>query len=694
MKTDNRQIEFDNPEEIKAFSNRIENMLKKEKKSLVARETWVNILRSIPPILAPWTSRGLEYLAGYTGIVSGSQYLNETKNFMEDSEYRAIGNKLSVSFINEVDETMPEIEREAKNADYLKTSIQRLSNNAIRFIRAKTQFKGGFFGIGISLAAMSLPALSGLVTSGLIAGMTTLGTTAGIAASAGLITYISTNSTLRKRRKKLITANKDLISAYSNSEKAKTAALSNTAFKTTTYSDNSSIQRLEKTLKEEDGVYKNFLSFFKRSTQNISLINLGINLGVLTGCYALGLPIATLATVYMGISVMNSSIRSMQDSWIRIHEGADSMYEQYKNIQHNKIYDLTYGHEKINSNANAIELRNLCYAHRYNGSDKTKIGLRGNIPFIQSDKTITITPGINIIGGASGAGKSTFYKLLRHADDLTYGSISYGEEKDGKFQGIQTIKMPKNEIGKHIAFCFQEIENDGQSGLDIIRSGNPFMPIEHIEMAAENLELGLYKETPEKGKEPKLFSEMSGGEKKRILFLQAYLSPKRFIVFDEPTSGVDPATAEKMLDMINNDYIEIEGKKEKRTILYTTHNPEDLKKLDITQVIDLAPIEDAKKIQSFIEKHGITKLPTTLSVYPFQTEDEKRAYIELVQSRHNDKEDSASNAKHNIQVFISMSIAARQEWELEQKKEDEVRYSTSEEKNGFLKSVRNKLSGR
>ena len=188
---------------------------------------------------------------------------------MEESEYRAIGNKLSVSFINEVDETMPEIEREAKNADYLKTSIQRLSNNAIRFIRAKTQFKGGFFGIGISLAAMSLPVISGLATGGLVAGMTTLGTTAGIATSAGLITYISTHSTLRKRREKLITANKDLISAYSNSEKAKTAALSNTAFKTTTYSDNSSIQRLEKTLKEEDTVYKNFLSFFKKSTQNI-----------------------------------------------------------------------------------------------------------------------------------------------------------------------------------------------------------------------------------------------------------------------------------------------------------------------------------------------------------------------------------------------------------------------------------------
>ena len=31
---------------------------------------------------------------------------------------------------------------------------------------------------------------------------------------------------------------------------------------------------------------------------------------------------------------------------------------------------------------------------------------------------------------------------------------------------------------------------------------------------------------------------------------------------------------------------------------------------------------------------------------------------------------------------------------LNQKKEDEVRYSASEEKNGFLKSVRNKLSGR
>ena len=106
-------MEQNEQQEIKNFSKRIENMLTVEKKSLVRRETWTNILRSIPPILAPWTSRGLEYLAGYTGVSSISQYLNETKNFIEESEYRAIGNKLSVSFIDEVDKTMPEVEREA-----------------------------------------------------------------------------------------------------------------------------------------------------------------------------------------------------------------------------------------------------------------------------------------------------------------------------------------------------------------------------------------------------------------------------------------------------------------------------------------------------------------------------------------------------------------------------------------------------
>lgn len=677
-------MEQNEQQEIKNFSKRIENMLTVEKKSLVRRETWTNILRSIPPILAPWTSRGLEYLAGYTGVSSISQYLNETKNFIEESEYRAIGNKLSVSFIDEVDKTMPEVEREAKNADYLKTSIQRLSNNATRFIRAKTQFKGGFFGIGISLAAMSLPTLSGLATGGLIAGMTSLGTTAGIAASAGLITYATTHSTLRKRRERLKNANKEIITAWSNSEKAKTQSLSNPALKTITYSDDAPRKRLEKKLKEEENAYKNFLSFYKNSTKNISLTNLAINLGVLAGCYALGMPMVALATTYMGISVMNSSIRSMQDSWFRIHESADSMHEEYKNIRHNKIYDLTYGREKMNTNANTLELRNICYALRYNGNEKEKVGFRSDIPLIQSDKTITIGPGINIIGGASGAGKSTLYKLLRHADDLNYGSISYGEVKGEKFQGVQTIKMPKDEIGKHVAFALQGIENDGRSGLDIIQSGNPFMPVEHIEMAAENLELSLYTETPEKGREPKPFSGMSGGEQKRILFLQAYLSPKRFLVFDEPTSGVDPTLAQKMLDMLNNDYIEINGKKEKRTIIYTTHNPDDLEKLDVKQVIDLAPIQDPKRIKSFIEKHGITRFPTELTVHPFQTKEEKEAYINLVQSRDDKKGSSA--VKHEVQSFVSLAYAAK--LEKEKQIREEVYSPISEEKHSDFKFPR------
>ncbi len=658
-----------NQQEINQFSKKIENILKKEKKSLVARETLVNILRSIPPILAPWTSRGLEYLAGYTTITAGSQYLNETKNFTEESEYRIIGNKLFITFTEEINRTMPEIEREAKSPDFLKSSLQRLSNNSIRFIRAKTQFKGGFFGIGISLAAMTIASLPAIATGGLVAGMSSLGITTGIAATAGLATYITTHSTLKKRRERLKNANTELIEAFSQTEKAKVSALSNTALRTTTYSDDKQIQELEKKFTNEDSVYKKFVSFIKKSVGQISLTNLAINIGILGGCWAIGMPIVTLAGIYMGINVMNGSIRSMQDSWFRIHESSDIMYEQYKKIRHNKIYDLEYGTKKISQEANAIQLQNICYAHRYNGEDTQKIGKRTEIPLFQSDSTITFQSGINVIGGASGAGKSTFYKLLRHADDLNYGSISYGKmTTSSKFKGVKTTDVSKDEIGKHIAFCFQEIENDGQTGLDIIRSGNPYMPTDHIEKAAANLELGLYKETEKTGREPKLFSEMSGGEKKRILFLQAFLSPKKFLVFDEPTSGVDPSTAEKMLEMLNDDYIQINGKKEKRTILYTTHNPDDLKKLNIVQVVDMAPVQNPKKIEEFIQKHGIAKLPTDLTVYPFKTEQEKQLYIDIVKSRHTEKGSPSSATKHNIQSLISLSFAARIEQENQEEK--------------------------
>lgn len=640
------------------FAKRVENMVKKEKAGAVRREMLTNIISPISAILAPWTGRSGEALVGFAGLTQGTSYIQSVKGWKDNPDYQQIWNKLFTIFGREADRDMPEIEREVKTAEVLSSGIRNLSNDAVRFIQSRTAFQSGLWSIGLSLSLMAIPPLLGLGAA--VAGGTalaSLGITAGITATASAATLLATAPLAKARRKTLQEEQDALVKSTQKVNRAQYAALANPALKSNTQSGDLLFKKLDQKTQEQLGIVQRILGKVQKNISRSFISTALINAGVLVGCWATGMPISAMATIWMGTNVINNSILKMQDAHFRMKSASDTMYAQYNNIRHNKVYDLEYGSARIPDHADTICLKNICYAHRYNGSESDRVGLRSDIPAIQSDNTIFFGPGINIIGGASGAGKSTFYKLLRHADDLTYGSISYGVGQGQKFKGIKLTETPKDAVNRHIAFCFQDIENDGQTGLDILHAGNPYMKEEHLVAAAENLELGLYKETPDKGREPKLFREMSGGEKKRILFLQAYLSPKRILVFDEPTSGVDPTLSRKMLDMLNDDYIEIDGKKQKRTILYTTHNPDDLKHLNITQVVDFAPTQNPDRIKDFVAKHGVDRLPTDIQVYPFTTESEKSAYLDLVKSRDRDSSDHSGSVKHDIQKFISLSIS-------------------------------------
>lgn len=647
-----------NKKESQDFTKRIENLIKDEKKSLIIRETTTTLLSPITSILAPWTSQGISYLAGYAGLRMSSTHAQSIKPFAEETEYRCIGNKLFRVFSQEAVQTMPEIERESKDANFLKDNIQRLSNESVRFIRSKIQLKVGVMGLGISLLTMAAPTVMNFAALGVSGMAQSLLTIGGIVATATATSLGLSVSVAERRRREIRIKNKRIMNTWRKSEKAKLAALSNPALHNNTFSGDKIFRNMNQKLHTEFRAFHSFNQTAKTAVRKTSLYSFLINAALLAFCYNTGMGIVNLATLFMGINVMNSSILNILDAHFRLKETRDSMYEQYKKFRHNPIYGLQYGNQKIRQNADTICLQNICYCHRYNGTNLEEVGKRSDVPVIQSDQTVYFGPGIHVLGGGSGAGKSTLYKLLRHADDLSYGSISYGSMQDGHFSGVSLTDIPRDSVNQHIAFCFQEIENDGQTGIDILRFGNPYLSLKQIEAVAAQLRLNLYKETSEQGREPKLFREMSGGEKKRVLFLQAFLSPKNILVFDEPTSGVDPSLVPKMMEMLNNDYIVIDGQKKKRTIIYTTHHPEELKMLSVSQIVDMAPIE-GKEAEEFTQIHGSAHLPSQFKTYSFQTPEEQEFYLSLAKSRKQTETNLPSDIRQDISGFISMSIALK-----------------------------------
>ena len=172
-----------------------------------------------------------------------------------------------------------------------------------------------------------------------------------------------------------------------------------------------------------------------------------------------------------------------------------------------------------------------------------------------------------IIVGASGAGKSTFLKLLTREERPTngkiiVGGIDYDHLKDKKIPllrrkiGVvfQDFKLlPAKNVFENVAFA-----------LEIVGVGNK--EIEYTVPRVLNI-VGL------NGKEKSYPRELSGGERQRVAIARAIARQPKILIADEPTGNLDLKHAWdviRVLEKIN---------KYGTTVLLTTHNPEIVNKL-------------------------------------------------------------------------------------------------------------------
>jgi phospholipid/cholesterol/gamma-HCH transport system ATP-binding protein len=182
---------------------------------------------------------------------------------------------------------------------------------------------------------------------------------------------------------------------------------------------------------------------------------------------------------------------------------------------------------------------------------------------------ITMGETIAIIG-KSGCGKSV---LIKHIVGLLYPDSGYVKVEGQRIDNLERKEL--YELRKKFGFLFQgaalfdSMTVAENVALPLVESQTNFSSAIIAETVAEKLELvGL------PGTQNLKPSELSGGMKKRVGLARALVTNPTYILYDEPTTGLDPI----MSDSIDNLIKELSGKI-KVTSVVVTHDMYSVKNI-------------------------------------------------------------------------------------------------------------------
>ena len=199
---------------------------------------------------------------------------------------------------------------------------------------------------------------------------------------------------------------------------------------------------------------------------------------------------------------------------------------------------------------------------------KTKIEVKNLNKVIETKQILTnisftLKPEEHlVIIGSSGAGKSMLVKCILGLEDVSHGSIFF----DGK---PMSGNADRQKFLTKLGVCFQgnalfdsynTWENIAFKSLYNERSPNI---LKLKKLAIERLkEVGLPTNIAD------LYpSELSGGMQKRVGIARSIFSDPDILIFDEPTTGLDPIMSKKIISLIEKII-----KDSKKTAITITHD--------------------------------------------------------------------------------------------------------------------------
>lgn len=152
---------------------------------------------------------------------------------------------------------------------------------------------------------------------------------------------------------------------------------------------------------------------------------------------------------------------------------------------------------------------------------------------IETDKVLILT-------GPSGHGKTTLLKIIAQIISPTFGKVSHNDISNIGFLFQNNALFDSFSAYENLAFPLRELREYKESEIDV--------KVKHF------LEIvGL------SDSENKFPSELSGGMQKRLGIARALIIYPDFMIYDEPTAGLDPITSRSIASLIQKEAMNLQG---------------------------------------------------------------------------------------------------------------------------------------
>jgi polar amino acid transport system ATP-binding protein len=146
--------------------------------------------------------------------------------------------------------------------------------------------------------------------------------------------------------------------------------------------------------------------------------------------------------------------------------------------------------------------------------------------------------------GASGSGKSTLLRCINRLETPTAGRVL--------FEGEEVTAQNETAVRRHIGMVFQRFNLFPHLTAQRNISLAPIKVLERPRKEVEAEALALLRQVKLEGRADAFPGELSGGQQQRVAIARALALKPSVMLFDEPTSSLDPELVGEVLEVMRD----------------------------------------------------------------------------------------------------------------------------------------------